>query len=158
MFTGNLDIDEQILLSLDLQDVENFCSTNKYLNQIFKNSQSLQLQLKNAKSLANKIMIKNRKTTILMCEIENMSFLPLYKILDYLDISEYNNRDWNLYMNDYISDLTILNSVHLYVNNIPHYLCYSETLDGNEVSFLINQTTLIQLLTHMFYNNLIFLL
>ena len=95
MLTGNSDVDEQILLTLDLQDRYNIFISNKYMNQLCKNSILLQLKINEATKKAKSIINKNRISYVLMFADEYLIYENIKNILVYLDIYVENMDDYD---------------------------------------------------------------
>ncbi len=144
--TGNTDIDNIILLSLDLKDVQHLCSSNKYYHQLCNNNIQLQRKINNAKERVSKMIHLDREQYTFMIN-EYSEGGPIYDIIRYLNITEFHNQ---FLENEYyiMSDLNIM-------RKNDNYLLYIEVEDKNEYAFNMTKHELKLFLTHLFYNNLL---
>lgn len=85
--TGNKDVDERLILSLDYQNAQNICNTNFYASQLCKNSIILQHKIKQAHHNANKIINLTQEKELILETDPYYTFEELEEILNFLEIS-----------------------------------------------------------------------
>jgi hypothetical protein len=155
MFTNDPDVNTYIISLLDLHDVYRLCQTNtENSNYVCKNVQFL-CRLSVANSKAEKIISKDRNYAVLMFEDEYITFLPIRVVLYYFNIfhdlygSPWAMKDHELQLYDFT-----MQKNH---DRGQQYFCYINTESGGEIAFDVSSSLLKNILTHLYYNNLLFL-
>ena len=146
--TGNADIDNTLLLSLDYQDMTRLCQTTLYANHLCANNVDLQRKIKTARQRANRIVGLNRKRYTLMFLYEDQIFEPIHAIVNDMNVVEFHHRNLNYYNYDVIQDINMRKKE-------LGYLVYIETDDGNEVAFQMTIKNVTHFLFVLFYNQLL---
>jgi hypothetical protein len=155
MFTNDPDVNTYIILLLGLHDVYRLCQTNTENSKYVKNYRFL-CRLTVADLKADKIVSKNRISTVLMFEDEYITFLPIRAVLYYFNIfNDCYGSPWIFRDNETrLYDLVIQKN---HYDKGQQYLCSISMENGDEIVFYVSSSLLKNILTHLYYNNLLFL-
>ena len=157
--TGNADIDEKLILSLDCEDSLNICRTNHYAYQLCKNSILLQHKIKQAREKSTHVLniIKQRSWYGVILEMNDPgdSYNELQKILHYLHLQH----DVDEVVVDHVLRINISRIMSYYDMSIHISI---HIIDINELSeiltIVLSEKKLLAFLFHVYYNQLILIL
>lgn len=160
-FTKNTDTNNIILNQLSLENLQSYCISSKYANNLCKNNKFVQNNLKRLDVKIDKIIAFVEKVSsgyYLTPSSDNIEIIDIFNLVNYLGVEidevydDYNKeaeiRHMNILCKKKRKQITY--EINIFVGD------YSDLMEGNQdffIGIMVSKEKLKQFLLHIYYDN-----